>query len=104
MVWCIKYSFPWFIRQIIDIIKKRPIRIKNVKTRKDPTDNISVIVFNVKNTGIAIDETIQVLLIYKYMDGHFKRDLFRPSIFSMVVVLLEKLRHQKKIWFDIYGN
>ena len=78
--------------------------IKNVKARKNPTDYMSVIVFNAKNTGIAIDEAIQVLLIYEYMDVYLKRDLPRVSISSPVVGLIEKFRHLKNILFDIYGN
>ena len=70
--------------------------IKNVKTRKNPADYVSAIVFNAKNAEIATDKTFQVLLINEHMDGHLKRDLPRPSISLTVIGLFKKLHYQTK--------
>ena len=39
-----------------------------------------------------------------HIDGELRRDLPRPAKDSTVASLLEEFRHQKDIWFDIYGS
>ena len=78
--------------------------IRDVRNRKDPAEYVSAIVLNAKNAGIAIDEAAQVLLAYEHMDGHLRRDLPRRPSTSTVSGVIEELRHQKDIWFGIYGR
>ena len=78
--------------------------VRDARNRKDPADYVSSIVLNGKNAGIASTEQAQVLLAYEHIDGQLRRDLPRPTDSSTVANLLEELRHQKDIWFDIYGQ
>ncbi len=78
--------------------------VKDARNKRDPADYVSSIVLNSKNAGIATTEAAQVLLAYEHIDGELRRDLPRPTEASTVSSLLEELRHQKDIWFDIYGK
>ena len=78
--------------------------MKDARARHDPAEYVSTIVLNAKNAGIAATEAAQVLLAYEHMDGELRRDLPRPKDNSTIADLLEELRHQKDIWFDIYGK
>lgn len=78
--------------------------VRDVRNRKDPSDYVSSIVLNSKNAGIAATEPAQVLLAYEHIDGELRRDLSRPTEASTVAALLEELRHQKDIWYDIYSK
>lgn len=62
------------------------------------------LVLHAKNAGIATTEAAQVLLAYEHMDGELRRDLPRPQDNSTIPGMLEELRHQKDIWFAIYGS
>ena len=44
------------------------------------------------------------MLAYEHLDGELRRDLPRPQDNSTIPGMLEELRHQKDIWFDIYGS
>lgn len=68
------------------------------------TDFISSIVLNSKNAGIATTDATQVLLAYEHIDGELRRDPPRPTPASTIAALMEELRHQKDIWFDIYAK
>ena len=48
---------------------------------------------NSKNAGIASTKAAQVLLAYKHLDGELRRDLPRPTSSSIVIDLLDELRH-----------
>lgn len=78
--------------------------VRDARSRRDPADYLSSIVLNSKNAGIATTEAAQVLLAYEHMDSQLRRDLPRPTALSTVADLMEELRHQKDIWFDIYSN
>ena len=78
--------------------------VRDARNRKDPADYVSSIVLNGKNAGIAATEQAQVLLAYEHIDGQLRRDLPRPTDTSTIASLLEELRFQKDIWFDIYGQ
>ncbi len=78
--------------------------LKDARSRRDPAEYVSNIVLNAKNAGMATTEAAQVRLAYEHMDGELRRDLPRPTEGSTVAGLLEELRHQKDIWFDIYSN
>lgn len=78
--------------------------VRDARNKRDPADYVSSIVLNSKNAGIATTEAAQVLLAYEHIDGELRRDLPRPTEASTVSSLLDELRHQKDIWFDIYGG
>ena len=78
--------------------------VRDARNRKDPADYVSSIVLNGKNAGIASTESAQVLLAYEHIDGQLRRDLPRPTDGSTIASLLEELRFQKDIWFDIYSQ
>ena len=78
--------------------------VQDVRDKRDPADYVFSIVLNGKNAGIATTDAAQVLLAYELVDGELRRDLSRPTAASMVTELLKELRHQKDIWFDIYGS
>ena len=78
--------------------------VRDARLRRDPLDYVSTLVLHAKNAGIAATEAAQVLLVYKHIDGELRRDLPRPQDNSTISGLLEELRHQKDIWFDIYGT
>ena len=78
--------------------------IRDAKNQRDPADYVSSIVLNSKNAGIADTEAAQVLLAYEHLDGELRQNLPRLTPTSTVSDLLDELRHQKDIWFDIYGK
>ena len=78
--------------------------VKDTRSRRDPLDYVSTLVLHAKNAGIAANEAVQVRLAYKHMDGELRLHLPRPQDNSTISGLLEELRHQKDIWFDIYGS
>ena len=78
--------------------------VKDARARRDPAEYVSTIVLHAKNAGIATTEAAQVLLAYEHMDGELRLNLPRPTDSSTIPSLLEELRHQKDIWFDIYGT
>ena len=78
--------------------------VRDVRARRDPSDYVSTLVLHAKNAGIAAIEAAQVLLAYEHMDGILRQNLPRPQDNSTIPALLEELRHQKDIWFDIYGG
>ena len=59
---------------------------------------------NSKNSSLATTKVSQVLLAYKYIDSELRRDLSKPKDISTMLVLLDELRHQKDIWYDIYSK
>ena len=78
--------------------------IKEVRARKDPVDFMTTIILNGQNSGIATTDAAQVLLAYEHIDGVLRRDLPRPTAATTVASMIEELRHQKDIWFDIYAG
>lgn len=78
--------------------------VKDARNRRDPADYVSSIVLNSKNAGIADTKAAQVLLAYEHLDGELRQNLPRPTATSTNSDLLDELRHQKNIWFDIYGK
>ena len=38
------------------------------------------------------------------MDSELRRDLLKPKDISTILVLLDKFRHQKDIWYNIYSK
>ena len=38
------------------------------------------------------------------MDSELRRDLLKPKDILTILVLLDKLRHQKDIWYNIYSK
>ena len=88
----------------LTLLKQIRYTVKDVRDKKDPSDFVSSIVLNSKNAGIATTESTQVLLAYKHIAGELRRDLPRPNESSTIASLLQELRHQKDIWFDIYSG
>ena len=78
--------------------------VADARMRHDPADYMSTIVLNGKNSGIATSEASQVLLAYEHIDGQLRRDLTRPTPTSTVASMIQELRLQKDIWFDIYSS
>ena len=78
--------------------------VRDARSRRDPLDYVSTLVLHAKNAGIAPTEAAQVMLAYEHIDGQLRLHLPRPQDNSTIAGLLEELRHQKDIWFDIYGN
>ena len=78
--------------------------VKDARARRDPAEYVSTIVLHAKDAGIATTEAAQMLLAYEHMDGELRLYLPRPTDSSAIPGLLEELRHQKNIWFDIYES
>ena len=78
--------------------------VRDARSRRDPLDYVSTLVLHAKNAGITPTEAAQVMLAYEHIDGQLRLHLPRPQDNSTISGLLEELRHQKDIWFDIYGN
>ena len=78
--------------------------IKDARDKRDSADYVLSIILNGKNAKIVIIDAAQVLLTYERIDGKLRRDLPRPTAASTATELLEELRYQKDIRFDIYGS
>ena len=76
--------------------------MKNARNKKNFVNYVFNIVLNDKNVNIIIIDITQILFAYKHMNDELKRDLFKFIKVLIMFNLLEKLRHQKNIWFDIY--
>ena len=66
--------------------------IKNVCARKDLSDYITSIFIYNKNVELIIIETIQILLIYKYMNIKFRRDLIKFFDIFIITNFINNLR------------
>lgn len=100
--WC--RSLEARFRESLALLESVRYTVKDAKNRRDPADYINTIVLNSKDAAIAATEAAKVLLAYEHMDGELRRHLPRPTDSSTVSSLLSEIRHQKDIWFDIYGK
>ena len=52
---------------------------------------------------MAINNVTQVWLAFEHIDGELRNYLTKPSATSTIAGMIEELRLQKEIWFDIYA-
>ena len=88
----------------MSIVEAIRYTIKDVRVRKNLADYVNSILIYSKNVGLALTETKQVLLAYEHMNAELRRDLPRPLETSTIPSLINELRLQKDIWYDIYSK
>ena len=66
--------------------------IKNIRIKKKLINYIiNIFIYN-KNVDLIIIEIKQILLIYKYMNKKFRRDLSKFSNFFIITIFINNLR------------
>ena len=71
--------------------------VRDARIQQDPSDYVSTIVLNGKNSGITITEASQVLLAYKHIEGNLRRDLNHPTATSTIAGFIKELRLKKYV-------
>ena len=102
--WCktLKTKFCDSLSCILFMLEFLHYTINNIYCQKDSIDYIQNIVLHEKNISIVINNYLQALLTYNYINDELYLHLSSLNDKLIIENLIEAINAQKNIWFNIY--